>query len=199
MQKRKSFTHLNGSHRDRIHAVYGNGHSQKDIADVLGVNPGTISRELKRYGRSTWRYSAIKAEEDAQKKRARSKRDGMKIEAHPELKKRIMEELKDLRAPDEIAGRMKREKLPVRVGTNAIYKWVYSEYGKECRQYLCSRRMRKKAQSRLSKRTLIPNRISLRKRPDDTGQIHGESDLFLTNLHMGAVGHMTVVAKVHLL
>ncbi len=199
MQKRKSFIHLNESHRDRIHALYLEGHSQKDIAEVIGVNPGTISRELKRYGKRTWRYSAVSAEADAQRKRARSKRDGMKIEANPELKKRIISELKDLRAPDEIAGRMKKEKLPIRVGTNAIYKWIYSECGKEYRQYLCSRRMRKRAQSRLSKRTLIPNRISLRERPEDVGQVHGESDLFLTNLHRGAVGHMTVVPKAHLL
>ena len=85
MQKRKSFIHLNKFHRDRIHALYLEGHSQKDIAEVIGVNPGTISRELKRYGRCTWRYSAVKAEADAEEKRARSKRDGMKIEAHPEL------------------------------------------------------------------------------------------------------------------
>ena len=199
MQKRNTFVHLNSSHRDRLHALYLEGHSQKDIANVIGVNPATISRELKRYGRHTWRYSAVKAEADAQEKRARSKRDGMKIEAYPELKKRIIAELKGLRAPDEIAGRMKKEKLSIRVGTNAIYKWMYSEYGKEYRQYLCSRRIRRKAQSRLSKRTLIPNRISLRERPRDAGQVHGESDLFLTDLHPGAVGHMTVVPPAQLL
>ena len=66
MQKRKSFIHLNKFHRDRIHALYLEGHSQKDIAEVIGVNPGTISRELKRYGRCTWRYSAVKAEADAE-------------------------------------------------------------------------------------------------------------------------------------
>lgn len=199
MSKRKSFTHLNESHRNRIHVLHLEGHFQKDIAEVIGVDPGTISRELKRYGKTTWRYSALKAEADAAEKRARSKRDGMKIEAHPELKKRIIAELKDLRAPDEIAGRMKKEKLSVRVGTNAIYKWIYSEHGKEYRQYLCSRRTRKKAQSRLSKRTLIPNRISLRERPEDRGQVHGESDLFVTNLQRGAVGHLTVVPKAQLL
>lgn len=201
MKKRTSFTHLREKHRDRIHALYGNGYSQKDIAEVLGVDPSTISRELGRYDRTTWRYNATRAEEHAKEKRKRSKRAGMKIEAHPELKKRIIAELKELRSPDEIAGRMKKENLPIRVGANAIYKWLYSEYGKEYCQYLCSRRVRKKSQSRQSKRHLIPNRISIKERPCDEKQVHGESDLFVspTNLHSKTVGHLTVVPKAHLL
>jgi IS30 family transposase len=192
---------LREKHRDRIHALYGEGHNQKSVAEVLGVDPSTISRELARYGRKTWRYSATRAEADAKEKRAHSKCDGMKVEAHPELKKRIIAELKELRAPDEIAGRMKLEKLPIRLGTNAIYKWLYSEYGKPYCKYLCSRRVRKKKQSRLGRRHLIPNRISLRERPTDALQVHGESDLFVSpaKLHSKTVGHMTVVPTAHLL
>lgn len=201
IKKRASFKHLQEKQRDRIHALYGEGHNQKSVAEVLGINPSTISRELRRYKRKTWRYSATRAEEDAKEKRTHSKCDGMKIEAHPDLKKRVITELKELRAPDEIAGRMKREKLPVRVGTNAIYKWLYSEHGKPYCKNLCSRRVHKKKQSRSSKRHLIPNRISLRERPTDEMQVHGESDLFVspTNLHSKTVGHMTVVPKAHLL
>lgn len=200
-QKRAPFVHLREQHRDRIHALYGKGHTQKDIAEVLGVNPGTISRELKRYNRKTWRYNATRAEADAKEKRGNSKCEGMKVEAHPELKKRIIKELKELRAPDEIAGRMKIEKLPVRIGTNALYKWLYSDYGKSYCKYLCSQRIRKKKQSKLSKRHLIPNRISLRERPTDEKQVHGESDLFVspTSLHSMTVGHLTVVPLTHLL
>ena len=120
MKTSRTFRHLNQRDRDRIHALYGNGHRQQDIADVLGVDPGTISRELARYGRKTWRYSATRAQEDADDKRANSKCAGMKIEAYPELKRHIIRELKCLRSPDEIAGRMKQEGLPLRVGTTAI-------------------------------------------------------------------------------
>lgn len=193
--------HLRQKQRDRIHALYGEGHNQKSVAEILGVDPGTISRELNRGGRPTWRYNATRAEADAEEKRTHSKCDGMKIEAYPELKKRIIKELKELRAPDEIAGRMKKENLPVRIGTNALYKWLYSEYGKPYCKYLCSRRVHKKKQSKLSKRHLIPNRISLRERPTDENQVHGESDLFVspTNLHSPIVGHLIVVPKSHLL
>jgi IS30 family transposase len=125
----------------------------------------------------------------------------MKIESNPVLKERIIKELKELRSPDEIAGRMKRESLTVRVGTNAIYKWLYSDYGENYCQYLCSRKARKKKQSKNPKRHLIPNRISLRDRPNDELQVHGESDLFVspTTLHSKTVGHLTVIPKTHLL
>ena len=201
IQKRASFTHLQQKHRDRIHALYLDGYQQKHIAEILGVDPGTISRELHRYGKTTWRYSSVRAQKDAEEKRTHSKCDGMKIERNPELKERIIKELKELRSPDEIAGRMKRELLPVRVGTNAIYKWLYSEYGANYCQYLCSRKARKKKQSKAPKRHLIPNRIPLRNRPDDELQVHGESDLFVspTTLHTKTVGHLTVVPKTHLL
>ena len=201
IQKRVSFKHLNQKNRDRIHALYLGGHQQKHIAEVLGVTPGTISRELNRYGKTTWRYSSVRAQRDAEEKRTHSKCDGMKIEKHPELKKRIIDELKELRSPDEIAGRMKLEKLSVRVGTNALYKWLYSEYGAPYCWYLCSRKVRTKKQSKVTKRHLIPNRIPLRNRPNDKLQVHGESDLFVspTNLHTKTVGHLTVVPRTHLL
>lgn len=180
MKKRDKFRHLTAYDRDRIHALYGNGHSQSDVARVLGVNKGTISRELVRYGRKTWRYSAVQAHKDADRKRARSKRPGMKIEAHPELKQYIIRALKKLRSPDEIAGRLKRVGATPRVGTAAIYKWLYSEKGKPYCRYLCTRRSREKRQSRLKKRVLIPDRISWNERPDTPGLAHAEGDLFVS-------------------
>lgn len=201
IQKRASFKHLDQKHRDRIHALYLDGHKQKHIAEVLGVNPGTISRELHRYGKTTWRYSSVRAQKDAEEKRTHSKHDGMKIESNLVLKERIIKELKELRSPDEIAGRMEKEKLASRVGKNAIYKWLYSNYGKEYCKHLCSRKVRAKKQSKASTRHLIPNRISLRYRPNDELQVHGESDLFVspTTLHSKTVGHMTVIPSTHLL
>lgn len=201
LPKRDQFTHLHQKKRDRIHALYLGGYEQKHIAEVLGVHPSTISRELRRYGKKTWRYSSVRAQKDAEEKRAHSKHDGMKVESNSVLKERIIKELKELRSPDEIAGRMKLEMLPVRVGTNAIYKWLYSDYGNQYCQYLCSRKVRTKKQSKSPTRHLIPNRISLRNRPNDELQVHGESDLFVspTNLHTKTVGHLTVIPSTHLL
>src|SRR3989344_731351 len=180
MKKREGFRHLTEHDRDRIHALYGQGHDQSDIADVLGVDKGTISREINRYDRKTWRYNAVRAQKDAEEKRTHSKRPGMKIEAHANLKRFIIGELQKLRSPDEIAGRMKRDNLTPRVGTAAIYKWLYSEEGRQYCRYLCTRRTKKRRQGRASKRVLIPDRISLRKRPESPELVHAESDLFVS-------------------
>lgn len=196
MAKREQFRHLTEHDRDRIHALHGHGHAQKDIAKVLGVSPGTISRELSRYERTTWRYSAVRAQEDADWKRMASKRPGMKIEAHPELKRHIIRELKKLRSPDEIAGRMKKLDVVPRVGTNALYKWLYSNEGKPYCRYLCTKRARKRKQGRLGKRTLIPDRIPLKERPDTPGLLHAEGDLFVSPTHTGSTAcGLLVVAK----
>lgn len=201
MKKRQTFRHLRECDRDRLHALYLCCHKQKDIAEILGVSPGTISRELVRYGRKTWRYSATQAQKDAEYKRTLSKCLGMKIEANQELKKYVIQELEKLRSPDEIAGRMKYECMSPRIGTNAIYKWIYSPYGKSYRKYLCTRRNSKKKQGRLNKKELIPDRISFRHKPNGPGLIHAEGDLFVSpyHTHDKTSGLLIVVPEVHLL
>jgi transposase, IS30 family len=186
MKKREEFRHLTAQDRDRIHALYGHGHNQSDVARVLGVNKGTVSRELSRYGKRTWRYSSVQAQHDADEKRSRSKRPGMKIEATPELRRFIIRELKALRSPDEIAGRMKRDEMTPRVGTAAIYTWLYSPYGKPYCRYLCTRRVRKRRQKRVPNRVLIPDRISFRDRPESPDLIHAEGDLFVSPQKSGS-------------
>lgn len=199
--KRKPFKHLTQYERDRIENLRFHQTSIVDIAKILGRDKGTISREIKKHTNKHHRYRATKAQALAEERRVGSKVVGMKIEGNPVLKQHIIKELKRLRSPDEIAGRLKREGVTPRVGTNAIYKWLYSENGKPYCQYLCTQKRRKIKQSRLGKRTLIPNRISIKQRPDDASQIHAESDLFVspTKLHTKRVGHLTVIPKTLLL
>lgn len=199
MKKREGFRHLTAKDRDRIHALYGHGHGQGDIARVLGVNKGTISRELRRYGRKTWRYSATRAHEDAEKKRKESKRPGMKVEDNPELKRYIIHSLRGLRSPDEIAGRLKAYRVTPRVGKSAIYKWLYSTEGKPYSRYLCTRRSKKRRQHRLGAKVLIPDRISLRKRPESPSLVHGEGDLFVSPRSSKACGVVVVANDTKLL
>ena len=195
-KKRATFRHVQQNDRDRIHALYGQGHEQQDIAKVLGMSASTVSRELQRYGRPTWRYNATRAQEDAEEKRSRSKRPGMKIAEHATLKRYIVGELKKLRSPDEIAGRMKKERMSPRAGKNAIYKWLYSDEGKPYCRYLCTRRTRKKRQARATKKVLIPERISLREVPKTAGLVHTEGDLFVSPTRSGStVCGLLVVEK----
>lgn len=198
---KRTFKHLTQYERDRIETLRFHRTTIADIARILNRDKGTISRELKRYTNKHHRYKATQAQKIAKNNRAGSKAVGTKIEKHTKLKKRIIEELQSLRSPDEIAGRMKYEDYVPRVGKNAIYAWLYSSQGSEYCKYLCSQKTRSIKQSRLKKKQLIPNRISLRDRPNDTNQLHGESDLFVspTKLHSPQVGHMTVIPRTQLL
>lgn len=198
---KKNFKQLTQLDRDRIQNMKYYGSNCIQIAEALEVHKSTISRELKKYTNKHGNYRSEKAHKKAILNRFGSKVVGMKIESNEILKQYIITGLENLRSPDEIAGRMKKEKMPVCIGTNAIYKWLYSDYGEPYRKYLCSKRRRKKSQSRFKKRQLIPNRISLRNRPIGEIYHHGESDLFVspTALKTATVGHMTVIKKSKLL
>lgn len=199
--KRTPFKHLTQYERDRIEKLHFHCTRPSDIARIIGRDKGTISRELKKYTNKHHRYKATKAHKTAKENRTGSKVVGMKIEGNETLKQRIIYELKQLRSPDEIAGRMKRDGVVPRVGTNAIYKWLYSPSGTPYCIYLCTRKTHKIKQSHLHKRHLIPNRISLKERPEGETQLHGESDLFVspTHLHSKVVGHLVVIPEVQLL
>lgn len=182
-KRRRIFRHLNQFDRDRIEALILSGHKQKEIAGILNVDKGTISREIKKRRRKNGRYIASTAQHKANVKRSASKYQGMKIEKYPALRKQIIAGLKQHRSPDEIAGRMKKEKQGPRINTNAIYKWLYSAWGQAYCRYLCTKRYRKKKQKRVAKREMIPNRISLKQRPK--AGVHAEGDLFVSPIKSG--------------
>lgn len=198
-KRRKPFRHLNQLDRDRIEAMKNAGHLQKEIATILKVDEGTISKEIKKRKRKGGYYDATNAQKKADVKKMYSKYQGMKIEKYPEVKKRIIEELKEKRSPDEIAGRMKKENLNPRIGANAIYKWLYSPYGQRYCKYLCTKRYKKKKQKKLPKRKMIPNRISLKQRPEE-GE-HAEGDLFVSPTKTGTKisGAMVCIPSTQLL
>lgn len=165
MKKIKSFRHLDQYARDRLESLWRNGHTKVEIARVLKVNKSTLSREINRSKRKNGVYDAVTAQHKALVKRSNSKYQGMKIEADPGLRAYVTAGLTKLRSPNEISGRMKREKQPFYASTDAIYKWLYSVYGQRYCRYLCTRRSRKRKQKKNSKREVIPNKISVRERP----------------------------------
>ena len=165
MNKTRQFHHLNQSDRDRLEALLNAGHKQKEIADILGVDKGTISRERKKRKLKNGHYEATTAQHKARIKRKHSKFQGMKIEKYPCLAISIIVELKKRRSPSEIAGRMEKENILPRVNTNSIYKWLYSVYGQQYCKYLCTKRYRKRKQKENGKRVMIPNKIGINERP----------------------------------
>lgn len=183
-KKRAPFSHITQKKRDRIQDLLDEGVKPVKIAKVLKVDKSTVSREMKRK-RKNGRYDADAAEHKALVKRENSKHQGMKIEAHSELKKRIIKELRAGRSPDEIAGRMETEKLSLRIGTVAIYKWLYSAYGQRYCKYLCTQRRRKRPRvNSKTGRHIIPNMVRIDALPkgavNRTRYGHCETDTFVS-------------------
>jgi len=183
-KKKRHFRHLKQSDRDRIEALLESGHTQEEAAKILKFDASAISREVNKRKRKNGNYCASTAQWKARKKRLESKYSGMKIEQYPELRKQIIEELGKHRSPDEIAGRMKRKKQSPRVGTNAIYNWLYSAWGQAYCPLLCTKRYHPRKQKKKTNREMIPNRISLEKRPKKG--IHAEGDLFVSPTKSGS-------------
>ncbi len=181
-KKRKLFTHLNQSKRDRLEIMLKAKVRQKDIAAVLKLHPSTISREKKRRRRNGY-YDSETAEHKASIKRSNASYKGRKIEGDKMLREHIINELKQKRSPDEISGRMKKEKMPFYIGKDAIYAWLYSVFGQQYCKYLCTKQYRRRKQKRKLRREMIPDRVSLKQRPV-LGE-HIEGDLFVSPSKLG--------------
>lgn len=195
-KKKRHFRHINQPDRDRIQALLSSGHKQEEIAGILDFDPGAISREINKRKTKDGRYIATVAQHKAGVKRSNSKAQGTKIEAHPELRERIISELKSNqhRSPDEIAGRMELENVTPRVSSKSIYRWLYSRWGQQYCCYLCTKRYkRKKQKENKTKREMIPNRKSIHVRPVEG--IHAQGDLFVspTKTHTQRSGAVFII------
>ena len=198
IQGRQGWHQLKQADRDRMEALLDAGETQREIAKILKVHESTVSRERKRERRDG-RYDAATAQHKAGVERGHSKYQGMKVEGNPELKAYIISGLKEKRSPDEIAGRMKRERQPFYASKNAIYKWLYSVYGQRYCPLLCTKRYRKRRQKKKTKRTMIPNRKSIAIRPlgatNRTRYGHYEGDTIVAPKRAPTTDGVAIIAE----
>ena len=189
---KKKYYQLNQFERDRLEAMLSAGLKQSEIAKVLRRSPSTISREIKRNklkknGKIKFKgeYKASAAGRKARFKKKYAKYRGKKINENDELKKYIIEKLKQGYNPDEISGRMRINAEKFYVSKTAIYEWLYSIYGQRYCKYLKSRRYSQgKRRKNKIKKSLIPFRIGIEMRPsyvDDLSEFgHWEGDTIVS-------------------
>ena len=183
---------LNQLERDRIEALFNSGHTQKGVAEIIGRDESTISRERSRNGRKIrikgkgWKITGYKAN-DAQRKagnrRAIAKRRSKKINKDPRLEKYIVKGLRRGWNPDEISGRMREEGQPFYASKTAIYEWLYSCWGQAYCHLLPSKQYRpRKRKGKKTKREMIPNRVSIKAKPSgfEAEFGHFEHDTFVS-------------------
>ena len=173
---KRIYRHLVQNDRDRIQSLRDERVKQKEIAKILKVDPSTISREIKRNRRKYRKKKNIKnkharyesgvAEHKAYVRRKYAKYQGKKINENNDLKRYIVRKLKKHWNPDEISGRMEKDKELFYASKTAIYEWLYTSRGSRWCKYLYEQRYSlKKREGQKHKRVLIPNRIGIAKRP----------------------------------
>ena len=152
------------SDRLEIKILLSKRYSYREISRVLGRSPNTLSYEVEKNG-GREKYNPHLANQYAQTRKKDTRREWSKIEHIPELKTYIIEKLKVHWNPDEIAGRMKKEKRPWYASKTAIYDWLQSVYGQQYCIYLYSGRYHKKKRMKKTDRVMIPERVGIEERP----------------------------------
>lgn len=171
------------------------GHSLREIADVLGRSKGTISRELRRNAAPAYHvYTPCRAHERAvQRKRESGKRPRLKNER---IVSYVREKLSDEWSPEIIAGRISRDIRGASISHEAIYQYIYHPEtggGEELIGFLvrAHRKRKKKGPGRRERKAKIPNRISIEKRPvsaDNRSRYgHWEGDSLVSRKSLSAL------------
>ena len=153
---------LGRAERLEIGILLERGYSYRAIARALGRGHNTVSYEIKKNS-VNGTYDPLKAHPKARLRKRFRRLEWSKIEASPELERVVIEKLKADWNPDEIAGYLKRMKLPY-VSKTAIYEWLRTSRGERYCVYLYSQRKRVKKQKPKTKKVLIPNRVSIHER-----------------------------------
>jgi len=169
-----NYKHFTKDDRNELSILLKKGYLQKEIAEALGKDPSSISREI-RSNSVNGVYDPEKAHNKSKVKRSKSKYQCMKIVEHSELADYIEINLRDNHwTPEEIAGRWNNEnhldknEKKIIITAPSIYKYLYSSRGQFLCKYLCSKRYtkRKRKEGGKQKRQLIPNRVSIEERPE---------------------------------
>ena len=171
----KKYNQLNLEQRYKIEAFIQAGYSQTKIADVLGVHKSTICREFKRNipqrGVGAKIYKADKSEK---KTRFRHKTKPKHCTFTPDMKAQMKAWLINKRySPEFIAAQWVKDGVRG-VSHECIYQFIWNckhtnkQYNKEYKylyKFLKHGKRRRKRGNYRDSRGLIPNRVSIEKRP----------------------------------
>lgn len=162
----KKYSHLTEEKRDLLSVLVAEGKKKTEIAKILSCDRSTIYRELNRNGPPIHKryYLPHKAHERAVNRKSQAhQRSRLK---NQNIRDHVKEKIKLGWSPEQIAGRLKKEKADPTVSYEAIYQYVYTE-APELIKYLPRKHQKRypKGHSRKHCRSHIPSRISIEKRP----------------------------------
>lgn len=202
---RRPFTNLTLTERREIARMLQAKLPKAKIAEVLGRDRSTITREIKR---NWWHdeevpqadgYWHMTAQMQADRRRTRRR----KLERLPELRDEVVRKLKRGWSPEQIAGRLGAEQhAPHRLCYETIYQYVYSAQGRsdELARFLPERRKRRQPRhARRARGRTFPLESSIHNRPDevsDRSQFgNWEGDLMIFERAQGDANVATLIER----
>jgi len=187
----RTYRQLTIEQRYTIHKLLKSKYSHTFIADLLGVNRSTISREIQRNsGLRGYRWKQAHKEAVRRRKNKNSPRITLKTW------EKVDKEIKNDWSPEQISGRLKLKKGQS-VSPEWIYQHIYTDKEKGVKLYthLRCRKKRHKRYGSNQNRGTIPNRTSIDQRPDIVnakGRIGDwEADTIIGKAHKGALVSLT--------
>jgi IS30 family transposase len=161
----KEFKHFDFSEREKIERFLRKERSLRWISRLLDRSVSSISEEIKNNS-VKGKYTAKKAEHKAYVKRQESKRDCLKVAMDVDLKKFVIENIKDDQSPEGISGRLKHIEKGIKYASGkAIYKFVASPHGRQIESHLFSKAVKKKPGRKRGISVSIDGRIFIDQRP----------------------------------
>lgn len=166
-----NYKHLSSEERDQIAYLRAQDKSISDIAESIGRNKGTISRELKRNRSPIYNvYLANRAHERAVERKHESvQRQRIR---NPLIRRYIMKKLKLKWSPELISGRLALKYPELLISHEAIYQFIYDKSTRTEHNlvpYLARahKRRRLRTHSHRHKSLHIPRRVSIKERPSE--------------------------------
>lgn len=159
--------------RELLYALHWEHRTQGEIADALGCDQSTVSRELVRNKAGPrLRYLPDRADEIARERRAGAKAGCERWHDHPALLAYVLAKLALKWSPEQIAGRIRRdfpEDNTMRVSHFSLYAYLWNDRwsGGELYKDLRNRGRKRKWYGMADDRRqiTIPNRRSIDERP----------------------------------
>ena len=175
--------------RYQIYGLKQAGKNQSEIAEQIGVNKGTISREFRRNkGKRGWRPGQAQSLHD-ERRQACLNGKRFTMDDWKEVDRLIADDL----SPEQVANRLDLEGV-LQISHEAIYQHIYTDKrsGGQLHQHLRSQKPRRKRYaSGQERRGTLKNRVSIDERPkivDEKTRIGDwEGDTVIGKNHKGGL------------
>jgi len=159
------FKHFNLYERQRIARYLKRRKSRRFIAGKLERSVSAINDEIKN-NRVKGSYIAKKAHHKAYAKRKYSKIQSLKVVSDPQLREFVETNIAGDQTPAGISGRLKEVQKNIEYASaKAIYKFVYSPYGRNIEKHLYSKAVKKHGGPKRGTPATIDGRTMIDRRP----------------------------------